>query len=62
MDSNNILKRQAKIDNAIKNCMWRNTAYGEDKAICTGILLTCDLAILHGKCDTLIRMHEDGKI
>ena len=62
MDSNNILKRQAKIDNAIKNCMWRDTSHGEDKAICTGILLPCDLAILHDKCDTLIRMYKDGEI
>lgn len=62
MDSNNILKRQAKIDNAIKNCMWRDTSHGEDNVICRGILLACDLAILHGKCDTLIRMHKDGEI
>ena len=57
-----IIEKRKKMEDAISNCMWRDTSHGEDNAICRGILLTCDLAILHGKCDTLIRMHKDGEI
>lgn len=62
MDDKDIIKRRVKIDDAISNCMWRNTAYGEDNAVCRGILLPCVFAIMAGKCDTLNKMHEDGEI
>lgn len=62
MDDKDILEKRKKIDDAIRTCMWRNTAYGENNAVCRGILLPCAIAIMDGECDTLNKMHEDGEI
>lgn len=62
MNNKDIIEKRKKMEDAIKNCMWRSTGYGENNAICRGILLPCEFAILHGKCDTLIAMHKDGEI
>lgn len=62
MDNKDIIKRQVKIDDAIRTCMRRNTAYGENNAVCGGILMPCAFAILDGKCDALNKMHAEGEI
>lgn len=49
-----------KVQEAVKNCMWRNDEFGVD--ICKGDLALCRHIIDRGKCDTLIRLFRDMEV
>lgn len=48
---------QEEIDNAIQNCMWRQSFLGID--ICSGNCAPCSHEIDNGRCDKLRRLFAD---
>lgn len=50
---------QEMIDDAIKNCIWRQELC--DIYICRGEVVPCSNVIDNGKCDTLIELFRGGK-
>lgn len=47
---------QEMIDDAIKNCNWRQELSGID--ICKGEVTPCSHVIYSGKCDALIKLFK----
>ena len=50
---------QEMIDDAIKNCIWREEVH--DAYICSGEVAPCFNVIKNGKCDTLKKLFRGGR-